>query len=187
MPITPPPGYCLLSVVPKLFATATLIAANYGFAANQPPDGTEELIRQQQRDRALQQQQQTSPDVRREGRKARETSGRLPMLESPCFTIERLTLKGDSADRFQWALKFADGDNDTPVGRCLGAEGINVLLKRVQNTMYTIRIPKGTVIYEGPVGYQGGIYLGGPSTNQVFVQTPWSVKGVQVLNSTPIR
>ena len=55
------------------------------------------------------------------------------------------------------------------------------------DTVYAIRIPKGTTIYEGPVGYQGGIHLGGPSTNQVFVPTPWNLKGVQVLDATPIR
>ena len=46
------------------------------------------------------------------------------------------------------------------------------------DTVYQIKIPKGTTIYEGPVGYQDGVYLGGPNTNQVFVQTPWSIPGV---------
>ena len=55
------------------------------------------------------------------------------------------------------------------------------------DTMYAVRIPKGTTIYEGPVGYQGGIYMGGSSANQIFVPTPWNIKGVQILNATPIR
>ena len=55
------------------------------------------------------------------------------------------------------------------------------------DTVYAVRIPKGTTIYEGPVSNQGGVYLGGPNTSQVFVETPWSVKSVEVLGSTPIK
>ena len=52
---------------------------------------------------------------------------------------------------------------------------------------YAIRIPKGTTIYEGPVGYQGGCYLGGESCNQIFISEPWKIKGVQPISETPIR
>ena len=52
---------------------------------------------------------------------------------------------------------------------------------------YSIRIPKGTTIYEGPVGYQGGCYLGGESCNQIFISEPWKIKGVQPISETPIR
>ena len=52
-------------------------------------------------------------------------------------------------------------------------------------TVYAIKIPKGTTIYEGPAGYQGGIYLGGG--NQIFVPEPWKINGVEVISSTPIK
>jgi filamentous hemagglutinin len=55
------------------------------------------------------------------------------------------------------------------------------------NTVYAIKIPKGTTIYEGPVGYQGGVHLGGVNTNQVFVPTPWKIPGVQVVGKTGLR
>jgi hypothetical protein len=55
------------------------------------------------------------------------------------------------------------------------------------DTVYAIKIPKGTTVYEGPVGYQGGVYLGGPYTNQVFVPKPWNIPGVEILNTTPIK
>jgi hypothetical protein len=48
--------------------------------------------------------------------------------------------------------------------------------------IYEIKIPKGTTIYEGPVGYQGGPYLGGPENMQIFVEAPWTIKGVQVIS-----
>ncbi|WP_156440397.1 hypothetical protein [Leptotrichia sp. oral taxon 847] len=35
--------------------------------------------------------------------------------------------------------------------------------------VYAVRIPAGTVTYEGPVAPQGGMYLGGMETNQIFI------------------
>ncbi|MDH6130801.1 RHS repeat-associated protein [Kitasatospora sp. MAA4] len=39
------------------------------------------------------------------------------------------------------------------------------------NTVYSIRFPAGTKIYEGPVGSQGGVYVGG--AQQIFIEAPW--------------
>ena len=47
--------------------------------------------------------------------------------------------------------------------------------------VYAIKIPAGTIIYEGPVGYQGGMYLGGMETEQVFIQEPWKNPGVTIM------
>lgn len=55
------------------------------------------------------------------------------------------------------------------------------------DTVYAVRIPKGSTIYEGPVGSQGGVYVGGPLTNQIYVHRPWDIPGVKVLDSTPLR
>jgi filamentous hemagglutinin len=77
----------------------------------------------------------------------------------------------DSAVKSQWI--------DPKTGVLTGSSPIDVV--------YAIKIPKGTTIYEGPVGYQGGVYLGGPSANQVFVEAPWNIRGVQVINSKPIK
>jgi RHS repeat-associated protein len=54
-------------------------------------------------------------------------------------------------------------------------------------SVYTIKIPKGTVIYVGPTGSQGGVYVGGANMTQVFVPKPWEIRGVQVLEETLIR
>lgn len=51
--------------------------------------------------------------------------------------------------------------------------------------VYAIKLPKGTTIYEGPVGNQGGIYVGGG--NQIFVKAPWTLKGVEVIWEKPIK
>lgn len=47
--------------------------------------------------------------------------------------------------------------------------------------IYTIKIPKGTTIYSGPVGNQGGIYLGGLDIEQIFIAQPWRIDGVEVI------
>ncbi|MCC8376554.1 hypothetical protein CKY10_03860 [Photorhabdus sp. HUG-39] len=55
------------------------------------------------------------------------------------------------------------------------------------NAVYKVKIPKGTTIFEGPVGYQGGIYLGGQNKMQIFVKEPWKIDGVKVLQDWPLR
>jgi hemolysin activation/secretion protein len=114
-------------------ACAALVASTP--AAAQVRDGADELIRQQQRERALQEREDKSTDVRLERKAISEDGNRLAQDETPCFTINRLILIGDSAERFQWALQSADGANDSPIGRCLGSTGINQLMKRVQNAI----------------------------------------------------
>lgn len=89
----------------------------------------QEQIRQQERERALQQQNTQQTDIRL----ARpETSlPDYPANESPCFTINTFKLAGDSASRFQWALDAVKSAK----GRCLGAEGILLVLNKVQNAL----------------------------------------------------
>ncbi|MCL1622087.1 ShlB/FhaC/HecB family hemolysin secretion/activation protein [Ralstonia pseudosolanacearum] len=115
-------GACLL---PMSMALAQIAPAE---------DATQELLRQQERERALRQRQESKPDVRLERGVAAET-GRLPADESPCFRIDRITLTGDAAERFQWALPAADPSDDPATGRCLGTAGINLVMKRVQNAI----------------------------------------------------
>ncbi|EPN58093.1 hypothetical protein A244_10890, partial [Pseudomonas syringae pv. actinidiae ICMP 18807] len=49
------------------------------------------------------------------------------------------------------------------------------------NAVYTVKIPAGTVVYEGAVGNQGGLYMGGADIKQIFVQDPWMIPGVEVI------
>lgn len=52
-------------------------------------------------------------------------------------------------------------------------------------SVYTLKIPADTTIYEGPAGYQAGIYSGGG--NQIFISKPWEIKGVKVIPETPLQ
>jgi len=98
-----------------------------------------ELLRQQERERVFRQQHEAAPDVRLERPRAPTELGRLPNAESPCFNIERILLTGDAAEQFQWALdaanRAADGTTDAASGRCLGANGINLVMRRLQNAI----------------------------------------------------
>ena len=47
--------------------------------------------------------------------------------------------------------------------------GIDISGKSKIEKIYAVRVPAGTVIYEGPVAPQGGMYLGGMETNQIFL------------------
>ena len=55
------------------------------------------------------------------------------------------------------------------------------------NSVYEIKIPAGTTIYRGPVASQGGIYQGGLEYEQIFIETPWKIEGVEVISSKPLN
>lgn len=136
-------------------AIVTFVISIESHGATPPTPGSDELIRQQQREQAQRNQQEQTPDVRLEGAKPLEV-GRLPKNESPCFTIDRLLLKGDQAERFQWAVRAADGESDSPIGQCLGSEAINLVMKRIQNAI----IERGyitTRVLAGPQDLKSGV------------------------------
>ncbi len=112
-----------------------LLCMAFSVAAQQVGDpGAQELLRQQERERVLREQQESRPDVRLESRQG-EQGERLPTQEQPCVRIDRIVLDGEGAKGFQWALAAADPREDPASGRCLGTEGINVVMKRVQNAI----------------------------------------------------
>jgi len=93
-----------------------------------------ELLRQQDRERALREQLESAPQTRLP-RSAQALSDRLPDNESPCFLITQIQLVGEEAARFLWALAAADPKNDPATGRCLGTAGINTVMMRLQNAI----------------------------------------------------
>lgn len=94
----------------------------------------QELLRQQERERILRKQQEAAPNVRARSPHA-PSPDLLPRDETPCFPIGRIRLDGEDAQRFLWALRAADPENDAATGRCLGAVGISVVMARVQNAV----------------------------------------------------
>lgn len=88
-----------------------------------------EQQRQQEKERALQNQNAPQADARFS--RPDVVLPDYPTDEHPCFVINRLTLIGESADRFQWALDAAADAK----GRCLGSQGIALAISKVQNVI----------------------------------------------------
>ncbi len=122
----------LLAPLAPLAAAVALICTPVH--AQQLPAPDQELLRQQERERALREQLETRPDARLQDAPVAAPE-RLPQDEAPCFVINRITLEGEQADRFQWALPAANVKGDPALGRCLGTAGINVVMSRVQNAI----------------------------------------------------
>ncbi|WP_395351209.1 ShlB/FhaC/HecB family hemolysin secretion/activation protein [Variovorax sp. UC122_21] len=95
-----------------------------------------EQQRQQERERALREQNERSVDQRSQTAPPAPTQ-RIPETEGPCFRIDRVLLAGEQSERFQWAIADLSGPegNDSPLGRCLGTAGVNVVLARAQQAV----------------------------------------------------
>ncbi|OSN00976.1 transporter [Lonsdalea populi] len=88
-----------------------------------------EQLRQQERERALREQNTPQADVRL--RMPDAALPGYPAQETPCFTIHHIALQGEAAEQFLWALASAADAN----GRCLGSQGIMVAINKVQNAI----------------------------------------------------
>ncbi|MFP1848925.1 ShlB/FhaC/HecB family hemolysin secretion/activation protein [Lonsdalea quercina] len=88
-----------------------------------------EQLRQQERTRALREQNTPQADVRLQTPDAALPG--YPTEENPCFTLHYLALQGEASEQFQWALASAADAN----GRCLGAQGITLAINKVQNAI----------------------------------------------------
>ena len=117
---------------------ALLLAALPAWSQANPsaPNPFVEELRQQEREKALRAAQEKDVDVRLPSGATTE-SRRLPETESPCFRIDHLVLAGELSESFQWALQAAAGlqGDDTPIGRCLGTSGVNIVLARLQQAV----------------------------------------------------
>jgi hemolysin activation/secretion protein len=135
----------------SLFAgIASCLLVSHAIAQPVPPpqsSGEQEQRRAEDRERLLRDQQERAPDIRLP--QAPVDTVKLPLGESPCFNIRLLEVKtaaahpSTSVADWEWVLSAAAGPHkdDSPVGRCLGAQGIDGVLKRVQEAV----IAKGYV------------------------------------------
>ncbi len=100
------------------------------------PDPASELRRQQEREAESRKRQEARSDVRLP-EQAKAELMRLPVSESPCYKIDSIHIDGESAADFAWIQDAFSGvaNDDEPFGRCIGAQGINLLLKRGQNAL----------------------------------------------------
>ncbi|HEX6590609.1 MAG TPA: ShlB/FhaC/HecB family hemolysin secretion/activation protein, partial [Moraxellaceae bacterium] len=92
-----------------------------------------ELQRQQQREDVLRQQNEPVAAVSPPAAAPSVPHLTYPAREQPCFVIDQIELVGEEAQRFEFALRAVIAAEDSPLHRCLGAEGVNVVMTRVQN------------------------------------------------------
>lgn len=95
---------------------------------------TQEYLRQQERERLLREQQEPRQDIYLDPQPL-PMDAYIPVEESPCFLITQLLLEGTGNEAFSWALAAANRPDDPAVGRCLGAQGIALVMSRVQNAI----------------------------------------------------
>ena len=108
----------------------------------QTPSATDldesQRLRQQERASQLQQQLEARTDVRLQPSVAPPTP-RLPADESPCFVIHRIELVGEMSERFNTLTDSANhdavGSHDPIAGRCVGAIGVGIAIRRIQNEL----------------------------------------------------
>jgi hypothetical protein len=100
------------------------------------PDPSSELRRQRERESFERQRQEAQPDVRTP-QPSTPSSVRLPTTETPCFGITQVDIIGEGSEQFTWLQSSLSGaqTSDTPIGKCLGTSGINILLDRAQHAL----------------------------------------------------
>ena len=121
-------------------------------------------LRQQQQqvelDLAIQSQQVKVPSVLLESERLQSLG--FPQNEAQCFPINQLVLTDYQAEenpsvsslkliqpsQFSWTLKSAYAGRDFALPACIGSEGINVLLRRIQNRLIDLGYVTTRVVVE---------------------------------------
>lgn len=115
------------------------LLGNTSYAADPQLTQVEQIIRQQQRDQALEKQIQPEAAVNLGLEKKLQKPVELQYLKSHsetiCFDIKTIELQGDEAKHFKFALKAITRGEHKIIGQCLGVQGLNQAVDLVQNKM----------------------------------------------------
>jgi len=112
----------------------------------------EEQRRAADRENQLRSQQERTPNIYLQGEPDASKKD-LPLNEAPCFAIQSVRLVGvEQLPGWGWSgrLSTALTQPDDPVGMCLGTQGVQVLIRRLQNEL----IAKGLITSQVIVGPQ---------------------------------
>lgn len=118
----------------KIFISMLFLFSGLSYAAD---PATDTVQRQQQRDAALEKQIQPTVDVRLPNNQPLLANQQRAYLqshsESLCFPIQQMSLQGEDAKHFEFALKPLRQGKNSLIGRCLGIQGLNQMVNLVQN------------------------------------------------------
>jgi hemolysin activation/secretion protein len=150
----------------------------------------EEIERQRRQEMADQ-----APDVRFQTGAVPEEALAYPENEAPCLLIKEIVLEGREAERFQWALKAVKEAE----GRCLGGQGLNTVMSRVQNvivkkgyvTTRMVAAPQdlssGRLILTVIPGRVSGLKLAPGSDSHIVLSTAVPISKGDILNIRDIE
>lgn len=125
---------------PRLLAIAFCACWSSGLGNARPAiDLTTELIWQQEYPHEQRSRQRPGSDVHLAGEFPASPS-RLPLNETPCFKIKLVAIDlapSADAEKFLWLAEALAGANhdDAPIGKCLGSQGIAMVVKRAQDAL----------------------------------------------------
>lgn len=123
------------------FIVAVTSLAGKSHAAVETTD-TEELRNRARQEAQERERQQQEPNVNLQDQAPKKESFQLPVSETPCFTINRFVLEvpdklspeayryGASSSKWD-TFRFARDYLEQYTGRCIGREGINILVRGV--------------------------------------------------------
>lgn len=115
-----------------------------GAQAQQLPDPSAELRRQQERAQAQQdllQAPRKKDAAPQQALPLPTEPARLPANESPCFAIRSIVLREANMGKTDNALAWLDqalsgpAHDDSPLGKCLGARGVGLVIQRAQDAL----------------------------------------------------
>lgn len=169
-----------------LASIVTGLASDLATAAS-PDIDQQQLLLQQERERVQREQLESRPDVRLETPRP-DSAQRLPASETPCFPIDEIRLIGERTEAFQWALRAANPPHDPALGRCLGARGINLSIKRIQDAIVAKGFITTRVLAESQDLNSGQLVLTLiPGVIDAIRVTPDSSPRVNIWNALPAR
>lgn len=108
---------------------------------NETTEAARQLDRHEQKVNAIRQRQEPGASVRGDA-PAPDTVEHIPDGEAPCHRLDSINIESGAsapggADSFDWlrATATAAHGADSPIGRCIGQKGLNLILRRMQNAL----------------------------------------------------
>jgi hemolysin activation/secretion protein len=115
-------------------AVSAQLLPQHAFSQSTVPDPSLELRRQNAQREGLRRQME-APAWEPPGQDQSQSPSQRLRNEQPCSHINQIVIEGLlSSDYLRSALNGPKGD-DSPIGRCLGAENITILLQRTQQAL----------------------------------------------------
>jgi hemolysin activation/secretion protein len=207
----------------RLISVSACLLLGYGYSLaqtaisptnNDIQSGIDQQRRAAEQERILREQLERRPNVNAQPPAAKT----LPRLittsaETPCFLIQKIELQTDrpeDLETFNWLPKYAHivdpnlflafsvpDNQDSPIGQCLGSNGINTVLTRLQNalvakgftTSRVLAIPQdirtGTLTVQLIVGRIGKIKYSSNAKFSIFTEGKPPVPSLT--NALPMR